>query len=59
MPDDVVAAVANTKANGGRVIAIGTTSVRSLESAAKVHGGRFDTSSVIPIYLFIRVINLM
>ncbi|ASM52689.1 MULTISPECIES: tRNA preQ1(34) S-adenosylmethionine ribosyltransferase-isomerase QueA [Pseudoalteromonas] len=43
VPDDVVAAVANTKANGGRVIAIGTTSVRSLESAAKVHGGKLDT----------------
>ena len=43
VPDDVVAAVAQTKANGGRVIAIGTTSVRSLESAAKVHGGKLDT----------------
>ena len=43
MPDDVVAAVAQTKASGGRVIAVGTTSVRSLESAAKVHGGKLDT----------------
>lgn len=43
VPDDVVEAVAQTKANGGRVIAIGTTSVRSLESAAKVHGGKLDT----------------
>ena len=31
---DVVAAVARCKADGGRVIAVGTTSVRSLESAA-------------------------
>ncbi|MEI6895709.1 MAG: tRNA preQ1(34) S-adenosylmethionine ribosyltransferase-isomerase QueA [Colwellia sp.] len=33
--DDVVAQIARTKAAGGRVIAVGTTSVRSLESAAK------------------------
>jgi S-adenosylmethionine:tRNA ribosyltransferase-isomerase len=34
--DEVVQQIANTKANGGRVIAVGTTSVRSIESAAKV-----------------------
>ena len=33
--DDVVAQIKKTKANGGRVVAVGTTSVRSLESAAK------------------------
>ncbi|MFM2477508.1 tRNA preQ1(34) S-adenosylmethionine ribosyltransferase-isomerase QueA [Celerinatantimonas sp. MCCC 1A17872] len=33
--DEVVNKVLQTKANGGRVIAVGTTSVRSLESAAK------------------------
>lgn len=33
--EDVVAKIAATKANGGRVIAVGTTSVRSLESAAQ------------------------
>jgi S-adenosylmethionine:tRNA ribosyltransferase-isomerase len=43
VPDEVVAAVAQTKAKGGRVIAIGTTSVRSLESAAKVHGGTLNS----------------
>jgi len=32
---EVVAKVQATKANGGRVIAVGTTSVRSLESAAR------------------------
>ena len=36
VPPSVVAQIAHTKANGGRVIAVGTTSVRSLESAAKV-----------------------
>ncbi|NVK54043.1 MAG: tRNA preQ1(34) S-adenosylmethionine ribosyltransferase-isomerase QueA [Alteromonadaceae bacterium] len=34
VPDEVVAAVRATKAAGKRVIAVGTTSVRSLESAA-------------------------
>ncbi|RUO30185.1 tRNA preQ1(34) S-adenosylmethionine ribosyltransferase-isomerase QueA [Aliidiomarina sanyensis] len=35
----VVDAVATCKARGGRVIAVGTTSVRSLESAAHFNGG--------------------
>ncbi|MGF1691289.1 tRNA preQ1(34) S-adenosylmethionine ribosyltransferase-isomerase QueA [Photobacterium kagoshimensis] len=35
VPQEVVDAVLATKANGGRVIAVGTTSVRSLESAAQ------------------------
>ncbi|KJY97811.1 MULTISPECIES: tRNA preQ1(34) S-adenosylmethionine ribosyltransferase-isomerase QueA [Pseudoalteromonas] len=39
VPQDVVDAIAKTKAQGGRVIAVGTTSVRSLESAAKIGGG--------------------
>lgn len=35
VPEGVVAQIANTKKNGGRVVAVGTTSVRSLESAAQ------------------------
>ncbi|NTS76990.1 tRNA preQ1(34) S-adenosylmethionine ribosyltransferase-isomerase QueA [Catenovulum sp. SM1970] len=35
VPQHVVDAIKETKAKGGRVIAVGTTSVRSLESAAK------------------------
>lgn len=35
VPEAVVQAVKQTKANGGRVIAVGTTSVRSIESAAQ------------------------
>ncbi|MGY5585525.1 tRNA preQ1(34) S-adenosylmethionine ribosyltransferase-isomerase QueA [Vibrio cincinnatiensis] len=35
VPQEVVDAIAATKARGGRVIAVGTTSVRSLESAAQ------------------------
>lgn len=36
VPTEVVEQVNQTKANGGKVIAVGTTSVRSLESAAKI-----------------------
>ncbi|MEO1003443.1 MAG: tRNA preQ1(34) S-adenosylmethionine ribosyltransferase-isomerase QueA [Cyanobacteria bacterium J06638_7] len=36
----LVAAVAACRARRGRVIAIGTTSVRSLEAVARLHGGR-------------------
>jgi S-adenosylmethionine:tRNA ribosyltransferase-isomerase len=35
VPEAVVAAVARTRARGGRVVAVGTTSVRALESAAR------------------------
>jgi S-adenosylmethionine:tRNA ribosyltransferase-isomerase len=35
VPQDVIDAIAATKARGGRIIAVGTTSVRSLESAAQ------------------------
>ncbi len=39
VPQRTVDAVAETKANGGRVIAVGTTSVRSLESAWDADAG--------------------
>ncbi|MBY0378086.1 MAG: tRNA preQ1(34) S-adenosylmethionine ribosyltransferase-isomerase QueA [Gammaproteobacteria bacterium] len=35
VPDSVCEAVARTKARGGRIIAVGTTTVRSLETAGK------------------------
>ncbi len=38
VPEEVVDAVLKTKAAGNRVIAVGTTSVRSLESAAEAAG---------------------
>ncbi|MEI6031710.1 MAG: tRNA preQ1(34) S-adenosylmethionine ribosyltransferase-isomerase QueA [Synechococcaceae cyanobacterium ELA739] len=37
--DELVAAVAACRTRGGRVIAVGTTSVRSLEGVAALHGG--------------------
>lgn len=36
VPTEVVEQINQTKASGGKVIAVGTTSVRSLESAAKI-----------------------
>ncbi|MBU2869296.1 tRNA preQ1(34) S-adenosylmethionine ribosyltransferase-isomerase QueA [Colwellia sp. E2M01] len=41
--DEVVAQIAKTKAAGGRVVAVGTTSVRSLESAAKASAEKGET----------------
>jgi S-adenosylmethionine:tRNA ribosyltransferase-isomerase len=38
----VVEKVRQTKAAGGRVIAVGTTTVRSLEGAAEAHGGELQ-----------------
>ncbi len=38
VPETVVQQIAATRARGGRVVAVGTTSVRSLESAARASG---------------------
>lgn len=40
VPAETVQAIVDTKAKGGRVIAIGTTSVRALESAALYNNGQ-------------------
>jgi len=39
---DAVQAVADCRARGGRVIAVGTTSVRALEAVAQLHGGELQ-----------------
>jgi S-adenosylmethionine:tRNA ribosyltransferase-isomerase len=39
LPAETVDAMARTKARGGRVVAVGTTTVRALESAARAPGG--------------------
>ncbi len=39
VPEETARAVKRTKERGGRVIAVGTTSVRTLESNAKLHDG--------------------
>lgn len=45
VPQDVVDLIAQTKAAGKRVVAVGTTSVRSLESAARASLGEFKAFS--------------
>ncbi|AJQ96093.1 S-adenosylmethionine:tRNA-ribosyltransferase-isomerase (queuine synthetase) [Gynuella sunshinyii YC6258] len=62
IPEDTVAAIQQTRERGGRVVAVGTTSVRSLESAARGQDGwicRGDTSIFIyPGYQF-QVVDAM
>ncbi|MBN8772617.1 MAG: tRNA preQ1(34) S-adenosylmethionine ribosyltransferase-isomerase QueA, partial [Thiobacillus sp.] len=46
IPDATVAAIAETRARGGRVVAVGTTSLRALEAAAQageLHAGSGET----------------
>lgn len=45
VPEETVQAIRDTKAKGGRVIAIGTTSVRALESAALYNNGQLQAWS--------------
>jgi S-adenosylmethionine:tRNA ribosyltransferase-isomerase len=56
IPPETVAAIADTRARGGRVVAIGTTSLRALESAAaggKLAAGAAETELFItPGYPF-------
>ncbi len=55
VPQDVVDAVLAAKARGNRVIAVGTTSVRSLESAAQAAKNDLSNRSLtIPKSLSIR-----
>jgi S-adenosylmethionine:tRNA ribosyltransferase-isomerase len=44
VPSDTLEAIQKCKARGGRVIAVGTTSVRSLETYAKTHQTSGDTN---------------
>jgi S-adenosylmethionine:tRNA ribosyltransferase-isomerase len=45
LPPETVQAVAKARQQGGRVIAVGTTSVRALESSAKAHNGQLTACS--------------
>ena len=62
IPDAAVAAIAATRARGGRVVAVGTTSLRALEAAAqagKLHAGSGETDIFItPGYRF-RVVDAL
>jgi S-adenosylmethionine:tRNA ribosyltransferase-isomerase len=56
VPEETVAAIHRTKAQGGRVVAVGTTAVRALESASKT--GRLESCFgdtdlfITPVYQF-------
>ena len=52
IPEDVAKAVNETKANGGRVIAVGTTSCRTLESFAKEDGTLEPLSGWTDIFIY-------
>ena len=63
IPEEAAAAVAAARARGGRVVAVGTTAVRALESAAgddgRLRPGARDTDLVIvPGYRF-RVVDAL
>ena len=53
VPERTVTAIDRAKAAGGRVIAVGTTSVRSLESAYAAGGGRLEACKQARTNLFI------
>lgn len=61
--EDTAAAVARARAAGGRVLAVGTTSLRALESANEddgVHAGRAETQLfILPGYRFRAVDRLL
>jgi S-adenosylmethionine:tRNA ribosyltransferase-isomerase len=45
IPEDTAAAVNRAKDEGRRVVAVGTTSVRTLEASARAHAGRVAPGS--------------
>jgi S-adenosylmethionine:tRNA ribosyltransferase-isomerase len=50
---EAAAEIAACRARGGRVVAVGSTSVRTLESVAAAHGGQVvETSSSSTIYIY-------
>jgi S-adenosylmethionine:tRNA ribosyltransferase-isomerase len=51
LPQETADAINQTKASGGRVIAVGTTSVRTLESAADGQNGILSYSGPTSIYI--------
>ncbi len=61
--DEVVAAIERTRARGGRVVAVGTTVVRALESAARADGsfatGWQDTQLFITPGFAFRVVDVL
>ena len=59
VPEATLQAIRDCKARGGRVIAVGTTSVRALESAAKFGPGCKDTNIFITPGFEFKVVDLL
>jgi S-adenosylmethionine:tRNA ribosyltransferase-isomerase len=59
IPDDTISAITKCKQNGGRVIAVGTTSVRSLESWAASNISLGETNIFIRPGFKFKVVDLM
>ncbi|MFN3570624.1 MAG: tRNA preQ1(34) S-adenosylmethionine ribosyltransferase-isomerase QueA [Polaromonas sp.] len=59
VPEATLQAIRDCKAGGGRVVAIGTTSVRALESAAKFGPGCKDTNIFITPGFEFEVVDLL
>lgn len=52
VPDETARLIKETKQNGGRVIAVGTTSCRTLESAAKLYGEVIPCEGYTDIFIY-------
>ena len=52
VPAATVEAIARTRAQGGRVIAVGTTTVRSLETAARTGGALLPYAGLTDIFIY-------
>lgn len=58
IPEATAQAIRETKANGGRIVAVGSTSVRTLETVAQLHNGEIvathgsSTAFIYPPYQF-------
>jgi S-adenosylmethionine:tRNA ribosyltransferase-isomerase len=59
IPAATLAAIAQTKARGGRIVAVGTTTVRSLESWAKTGHSQGDTNIFITPGFAWQVVDLL
>ncbi len=59
LPDATVQALADCRARGGRVVAVGTTTVRTLESWAQTGQRSGDTSIFIQPGFDFRVVDLL
>ncbi len=59
VPPETLQAITDCKARGGRVVAVGTTTVRALESQAKFGGGCNDTNIFITPGFTFEVVDML